>query len=199
MNILAVDAAGDALAVALDADGRVFRARRRGRTPHDEALLPAVEAVMRRARVGWSDLDAVAAAAGPGRFTGVRIGLAFAAAAGLGLKIPALAVSRLEAAAESSGRADVLAALTGWKGEVYYQRFRRGRTGLAPVGPARWAAAAAWPGPRAAALSEGLPVVFGDADAVGLLAAARRRLAGGTLPPFAPFYLKPAGYETPRR
>ena len=195
MNILAVDATGEVLSVALDADGKVYAARRSGRRPHDETLLPAVEAVLNRAKIPWSGLDAVAAAAGPGRFTGIRIGLAFAAILGMKLKIPALALSRLEAAAEKSGADDVLAALPGWKGEAYHQRFRRGKSGLAAAGEAEWTAPEAWPQRLAAARSDGLAVAWGDVDAAGLLPVAHRYLKSRKIPPLAPFYLKPAGYE----
>ncbi|MDE2489475.1 MAG: tRNA (adenosine(37)-N6)-threonylcarbamoyltransferase complex dimerization subunit type 1 TsaB [Elusimicrobia bacterium] len=198
MIVLAVDATGDGLTAALDVGGRVLRASRTGRTPHDEALLPAVEGLLRRARLSWKDLDAVAAAAGPGRFTGIRVGLAFAAAAGFRLGVPALALSRLEARAEGAP-GDVLAALPGWKGEVYHQRFRRTRRGPVPDGAAAWAPADEWPRVRAEAEARGLAVAFSDVGAAELASVARRRLAARDLPPFEPFYLKPAGYEKNRR
>lgn len=197
--ILAVDGTGETLSVAVGVGEKVFAVSRGGKVPHDELLLPAVEAVMKRAKVGWDDLDAVAAAAGPGRFTGVRIGLSFAAIVGMQRRIPALALSRLEAAAEKCGAKDILAALPGWKDEVYHQRFRRGKTGLAVDGEAGWTAPEAWPAAREAAESRGLTVAHGDTGAADLLPVARRRLAAKDLPRFEPFYLKPAGYEkTPR-
>jgi tRNA threonylcarbamoyladenosine biosynthesis protein TsaB len=197
VNVLAVDATGDALSVALEARGKVWRARRATKA-QDEALLPAVESLLARARLKWADLDAVAAAAGPGRFTGIRIGLSFAAAAGFQLKIPALALSRLEAAAELAGADRVLAALPGWKGEVYHQEFRRTRAGLAAAGPAAWTAPEAWPAARAASEARGELVALADVGAEHLLPVARRRLAAKKIPPFEPLYLKPAGYEKPR-
>lgn len=191
MNILAVDATGEAVSVALDADGKVFAAKKTGKRPHDEMLLPVVESVLKRAKVSYEDLDAVAVASGPGRFTGIRIGLSFAAVLGMKLKIPALALSRLEAAAEKSGADETLAALPGWKNEVYSQRFRR----LKPVGDAAWTAPEEWPRARAAAEAKGLAVALHDTDAADLLPVARRRLRAKKIPPFEPFYLKPAGYE----
>jgi tRNA threonylcarbamoyl adenosine modification protein YeaZ len=198
VNILAVDATGEKLSLALDTDGRVLLGRSAGRRPHDETLLPAVERLLKRARLKWADLDAIAAASGPGRFTGIRIGLSFAAAAGWRLKVPALALSRLEAAAETCGAARVLAALPGWKNEVYHQEFRRGRGGLRETRPAAWTAPEAWPAARAAAEAGGATVALVDAGAAELLPVARRRLAAKKIPPFEPFYLKPAGYEKPR-
>jgi tRNA threonylcarbamoyl adenosine modification protein YeaZ len=195
VNLLAVDATGEVLSVALDAGGKLYAARKSGKRPHDELLLPAVEAVLKRAKLSWDALDAVAVAAGPGRFTGIRIGLSFASILGMKLKIPALALSRLEAAAERSEAVDALAALPGWKNEVYSQRFRRKKSGLASAGPAEWTAPEAWPAKRAAARAEGLDVAEGDTDAADLLPVARRYLKAKKIPPFAPFYLKPAGYE----
>ncbi|MBI4371986.1 MAG: tRNA (adenosine(37)-N6)-threonylcarbamoyltransferase complex dimerization subunit type 1 TsaB [Elusimicrobia bacterium] len=197
MNILAADATGEVLSLALETKGRVLAAWRSGARTHDMTLLPAAEGLLKRAGLRWEDLDAVAAAAGPGRFTGIRVGLAFAAAAGFQLKIPVLALSRLEAAALKSRADRVLAALPGWKDEVYYQEFRRTRRGLEPRGEAAWAAPKDWPAARAAAEIAGLAVVFGDTDAADLLPAARRRLQSKRLPPLRPFYLKPAGYERP--
>ncbi len=190
MNILAVDATGEVLSVAV---GRVVMCR--ASKKHDEAVLPIVEAVLKKAKLAWTDLDAVAAASGPGRFTGIRIGMSFAAAAGFQLKIPALAISRLEAAAEKSGAERVLAALPGWKEEVYHQLFVR----LKPQGAAIWSTPQDWPAARAEAEKKNIVVAYGDTDAADLLPVAERLFRAKKTPPFKPFYLKPAGYEKPNR
>ncbi|MFI5348947.1 MAG: tRNA (adenosine(37)-N6)-threonylcarbamoyltransferase complex dimerization subunit type 1 TsaB [Elusimicrobiota bacterium] len=195
MNILAVDATGDALSVALDAGGKIYAARKTGKKPHDETLLPAVESVLKRAKISWDAVDAVATASGPGRFTGIRIGMSFASILGMKLKIPALALSRLEAAAGKSAAEDILAALPGWKNEVYHQRFLRKKSGFAPAGDAEWTAPEEWPRVRAAAEARGLDVAYADTDASDLLPAAHRYVKAKKIPPFEPFYLKPAGYE----
>ena len=197
MNILAVDGTGDALSVALRAGKRTLAVSRRAK--HDEALLPAVEALLKKAGLEWRGLDAVAAAAGPGRFTGIRVGLSFAAAAGFQLGKPALGISRLEALAGRSDAERILAALPGWKDEVYHQEFRRARGKLREAGEPAITAPADWPAFRAAAEKRGLDVVHADADARDLLAAAERRLAERRPSPLEPLYLKPAGYERPAR
>ncbi len=190
MNILAVDATGETLSVAV---GGYFLNKKAAKT--DEALLPLVERLLKKAKLRWSDLDAIAAASGPGRFTGIRIGMSFAAAAGFQLKVPALAISRLAAAAARSKDARVLGALPGWKDEVYSQEFK----GAKPVSEAAWTAPKEWPAVRAAAEKKGLTVSFGDTDAKDLLPVARALLAAKKVPPFKPFYLKPASYERPSR
>jgi tRNA threonylcarbamoyl adenosine modification protein YeaZ len=188
-RILAVDATGEVLSVAV---GK-HELKRAAKT-HDEALLPLVERLLKKAKLRWEDLDAVAAASGPGRFTGIRIGMSFAAAAGFQLNIPALAISRLAAAAARSKADRVLGALPGWKDEVYTQAYRKGKA----VGAAAWTPPKDWPALRDAAEKRGLAVSFGETTAADLLPVARAALAAKRIPPFEPFYLKPASYERPR-
>lgn len=189
MKILAVDSTGEVLSAALGGL-EIKRAAKK----HDEALLPLVERLLRKAGLDWTDLDAVAAAAGPGRFTGIRIGMSFASAAGFQLKIPAFAISRLAAAAGKSKSDLVLGALPGWKDEVYAQAYRRGKA----QGEASWTSPKDWPAFRAAAEKRGLEVCYGETSAADLLPVARALLAAKKNPPFKPFYLKPASYERPR-
>lgn len=188
-NILAVDATGEILSVALGRHELKVSSKK-----HDDALLPLVKRLLKKAGLGWKDLDAIAAASGPGRFTGIRIGMSFAAAAGFQLKIPALAISRLAAASGRSKEDRVMAALPGWKDEVYTQTYKKGRAD----GEATWTAPKDWPAFRAEAEKRGLDVSYGETTAADLLPVADACLAAKKIPPFKPFYLKPASYERPR-
>jgi tRNA threonylcarbamoyl adenosine modification protein YeaZ len=190
MNILAVDATGETMHVAVGAVELSKKAKK-----HDDALLPLIDRLLKKAKLKWTDLDAIAVASGPGRFTGIRIGMSFAAAAGFQLKIPVMAVSRLAAAAGRSKDAAVLGALPGWKDEVYTQEFRKGKA----LGTAIWTAPKEWPAYRAAAEKKGLTVSYGDTSAKDLLPVALAMLKTKKIPPFKPFYLKPASYERPGR
>ena len=199
MNILAVDASGPVLSLALLARGRIY-ALRRGKSarPHDETIFPAAAEILRRAGLSLRDLDAVAAAAGPGRFTGIRIGMAYAAVTAGTLKIPALAVSRLEAAAFSrAGRR--CAAIEGPRGEIFYQGFS-GASGRAPRAAAKpaWAESGEWPQAKSAWERRGFFVFMAAPEAKDMLGLAARRLSQKKIPAFAPLYLKTAGYEKKR-
>jgi tRNA threonylcarbamoyladenosine biosynthesis protein TsaB len=87
MNILALDTSmGACSAAVLRANGvsRALFAREALMTRgHAEALMPMIAEVMEEARLDFGALDLIAAATGPGSFTGVRI--AIAAARGLTL------------------------------------------------------------------------------------------------------------------
>lgn len=100
MIILAVDAAGKGLSVAVAAEGRILAsaALNVGLT-HSQRLLPLLESLLGAADLSLSAVDALAVVNGPGSFTGLRIGLATAKGLAWALEKPLLAVSTLEAAA----------------------------------------------------------------------------------------------------
>lgn len=64
---------------------------------HDARLAPVVHQLMSEAGVEFTQLDRVAVILGPGSFTGVRVGVAFARALGMTLEVPTIGVSSLEA------------------------------------------------------------------------------------------------------
>jgi len=195
MNILAVDTTGESLSLALQAGERVFSFHRKLKTPHDEALLPRVGALLSRAGLALGDLDAIAAASGPGRFTGIRIGMAYAAVASARMKIPALAVSLFEAAAYRNSCPLLCAAVRGWRDERYYRLFRRRGKTMRAAGEPGWAPAADWPAIKASMEQRGFFIAEDETSAADLLAPAAAYLRRARRPRFEPLYLKPAGYE----
>lgn len=101
--LLAVDTALGACSVAL-LDGEQIRAHifepmDRG---HAERLAPMVDEAMKAAGVEFSALDRLAVTTGPGTFTGQRVGLAFMRGLRLGLRIPLIGVTTLEAIATAA-------------------------------------------------------------------------------------------------
>jgi len=119
MRILAFDTSTEWCSVAVG-DGDEWHARdeRAGQT-HSERLLPMVRAAL--AEAGWAltDLDGIAFGAGPGSFTGIRIGCGVAQGLGLGANLPVVPVPTLAALAAASGRRRVLACLDARMREVY--------------------------------------------------------------------------------
>lgn len=98
MLVLGINTSGDACEAALVRDGVVVAQLSEPMMQgHDARLAPVVEALMRDADVAFDKLDRVAIVVGPGSFTGIRVGVAFARGLGLSLDIPAVGVSSLEA------------------------------------------------------------------------------------------------------
>ncbi|MBI9077051.1 MAG: tRNA (adenosine(37)-N6)-threonylcarbamoyltransferase complex dimerization subunit type 1 TsaB [Desulfatibacillum sp.] len=133
MKILAMDTAAMGYGVALVEDGRVLAQFEGTRSKsHGRHLMDAVREVLEQADCGPTDIQGVAVTAGPGSFTGLRIGIASAKGLASALDIPVYGVSTLQALAHSVGPWDmaIQAAIDARKGQVYAARFRLGAKGL---------------------------------------------------------------------
>ena len=92
---------------------------------HAEQLTPNVLGALADAGVTVNDLGAVVVGCGPGPFTGLRVGMATAAAFGHALGIPVHGVCSLDAiGVDTSG--DALVATDARRREVYWARYRDG-------------------------------------------------------------------------
>ncbi len=132
MIVLAIDTCLNACSAAV-VDGERVLARRtevmaRG---HQERLAPLVAEVMAEAGLGFEALDRIGVTVGPGSFTGLRVGLAFAKGLAAALDIPAVGIGTLEALAQPHGGV-VIAVLDAKRGQVYLQGFADGRPVTAP-------------------------------------------------------------------
>ena len=157
-----------------------------------ERLMPLLEELLAEAGLGWRDLKALAVGTGPGNFTGVRIAVSAARGLALGLGIPAVGVTRLEALTHGLPR-PVTVIEDARRGEVYVQTF----TSDAP-GPAEIAEAAAvittTPATGSAAGPQALPPAMPLSEAIARIGAAR---AATPQPRPAPFYLRGADAAPP--
>jgi tRNA threonylcarbamoyladenosine biosynthesis protein TsaB len=90
-----------------------------------ESLLPAIDAVLREAGAGVSQLEAFAVSIGPGSFTGLRVGLATLKGLAFGSARLVAPVSTLAALACAAPRRDlpVVPLLDARRGEVYAAAF----------------------------------------------------------------------------
>lgn len=126
MLILAFETSAKAGSVALLQDGRLLAEsyQNTGLT-HSQTLLPMAESMIKSCGLTPQQIQAVAVAAGPGSFTGVRIGVAAAKGFAWGLELPCCGVSTLEAMAENLGIYDgfVLPVMDARRSQVYTALF----------------------------------------------------------------------------
>ena len=87
-----------------------------------EYLMPMLEALLARHGCGFRDLTGIGVGIGPGNFTGVRISVAAARGLSLGLSVPAIGITSLEAAAFGAPRPCTVA-LDARREMAYVQRF----------------------------------------------------------------------------
>ena len=96
MKILAIDSSGLVASVAVLEDDVLLASYTVDyKKTHSQTLLPMLDEICRMISLEPSDIDAVAVAAGPGSFTGLRIGSATAKGIALALDCPVIEVPTL--------------------------------------------------------------------------------------------------------
>ena len=97
MKILGIDSSGIVASVAVvEDDILVAEYTVNYKKTHSQTLLPMLDEIAKMTELDLNTIDAIAVAAGPGSFTGLRIGSATAKGLGLALKKPLIAVPTVE-------------------------------------------------------------------------------------------------------
>ena len=127
MRILAIETATGASSVALVEGRRVVgSASRLGRAGHERFLVPAIDFCFEQA--GWKphQLDVVVVDAGPGLFTGIRVGIATGQGLAAMLGVPIMAASSLDALAlrAATGRRHIWSVVDARRREVAVAGYR---------------------------------------------------------------------------
>lgn len=127
MTILAFETSAKAASAALFREGALLgESYQNTGLTHSQTLLSMAENLMKSCAVASGDIDAVAVAAGPGSFTGVRIGVAAAKGFAWGREIPCVGVSTLSAMAAGLGawQGYVCPVMDARRSQVYNALFR---------------------------------------------------------------------------
>lgn len=98
MRILAINTAWSGCDVAVIDGDAVLAERREPMARGQDARLPGlVQETTHEARLSFADIERLAVVTGPGSFTGIRLGVAFARGLALTLEVPCLGITSLEA------------------------------------------------------------------------------------------------------
>ncbi len=140
MRILAFETSAKACSVALlQEDVLLAESYQNTGLTHSQTLLSMAQTLLDQCELSPEDVDAVAVAAGPGSFTGVRIGVAAAKGFAWGKEIPCCGVSTLEAMAENLGvyQGYVLPVMDARRQQVYNALFHAEKGRLTRICPDR--------------------------------------------------------------
>jgi tRNA threonylcarbamoyl adenosine modification protein YeaZ len=119
---LAIDTSTSRSCVAIIEDGKVlYSGFRDGATAHGPSLPALVQEAL-----AASDVDEVVVGMGPGPFTGLRVGIAFAQSFALARAIPVRGVCSLDAIAAQIKEADFIITVDARRKEVYWARYVNG-------------------------------------------------------------------------
>lgn len=158
-----------------------------------ERLMPLLQEMLEIGGVTWGDLDRIGVGIGPGNFTGIRISVAAARGLALGLSIPAIGVSILDAL-QFGTEAPCLALLDARRDHVYMQGFGGADPAEPGLYPIPEIAEFCTPGTVGVGQWDGIetsaivhqPAAYAPASAIA-------RIAAVAVPPFArpaPMYLR---------
>ena len=138
MYILAIETTGAFASVAVS-DGKEILACVEGndKYSHLQNLMPQVQYVLDKSGISVSDISGIAVSAGPGSFTGIRIGISSARAISQMLDIPCISVSSLEALAlrgsDHAKGAVICPMLDARRSQVYAGAYEIGEDGIEQV------------------------------------------------------------------
>lgn len=100
MKILAIDSSGLTASVAIvTEDNMLAEYTIHHKKTHSQTLLPMIDEIVKMIDLNLEEIDGIAVAAGPGSFTGLRIGSATAKGLGLALNKPLIHIPTVDAMA----------------------------------------------------------------------------------------------------
>ena len=121
-KVLAIDTSTSRTSVAIIEDAKVlYSGFRDGATAHGPSLPALVQEAL-----AVSDVDEVVVGMGPGPFTGLRVGIAFAQSFALARQIPVRGVCSLDAIATQIQEADFIVTVDARRKEIYWARYTNG-------------------------------------------------------------------------
>ena len=97
MKVLALDSSAKACSVAITDDNRILGSFFINTAlTHSQTLVPMIDSVLKSTNTALEDIDRIAVSAGPGSFTGVRIGVSAVKGIAMPLNKPCVSISTLE-------------------------------------------------------------------------------------------------------
>lgn len=140
MKILALETSAKAVSAAVTEDGKVLASgyQDTGLT-HSRTLMPIVEGILKNTGLTMADIGAVAVAAGPGSFTGIRIGVSAAKGLAFAADKPAIGVSTLAAMARNAAFAGglIVCSMDARRNQIYNALFEAKDGSLTRLTPDR--------------------------------------------------------------
>lgn len=123
MKLFALDTSTEYLSLCLWQDGMTLSRDLLAGQTHSQRVLPMVGEMLAETGLSLKQLDGIAFGAGPGSFTGLRIGCGVAQGLAFGANLPVVGVSTLHALALQANGPRVIACLDARMGEVYHAAY----------------------------------------------------------------------------
>lgn len=136
MLVLGLNTAFSAMEAAIVKDGEIIADAREAMARGQDKMLPDfIDRLLTDAGIELSDLDKIAVVTGPGSFTGIRIGVAYARGLALVTQAECIGVTSLEAAVPAGMDGETMAALQAKKRPPEQSWWVQGLTGDTGISP----------------------------------------------------------------
>jgi tRNA threonylcarbamoyladenosine biosynthesis protein TsaB len=137
-KFLAIESTSSLCSVALKVDEKISLRQQQGERSHTQFILPFIDDLLLSYPIEVTELDAIAFAAGPGSFTGIRLAASVAKSLAYAANIPVIVVGSLAALAQAfhrtSSRVDSCLVITDARmGEVYIAEYGFDENGIPSV------------------------------------------------------------------
>jgi tRNA threonylcarbamoyladenosine biosynthesis protein TsaB len=198
LKVLGLDTSTTTASIAVLDGDRVLATATRNTHRRTSDVLVAVDEACRTAGVTPHELDAIAVGAGPGSFTGLRIGMATGKGIAFATGRPLWAVSSLAALALDGPDGVVVAVLDARKGEIFAGTFEKRGGAVTALGPERVLAPAGLEVPDGAVVVGDVPSLCSVAATPTAVSVIRLALAGSradVLVAGAPTYIRASEAE----
>lgn len=139
-HLLALDTAGGVIAACVIRDGRCCELKESpsGGQTRSTTIVPQLQGLLEQAGLAWDQLDMLALGAGPGAFTGLRIGAATLAGINAGLQLPILHLSSLAITAMQTASDEPVRVLEDARAGEMFCGYYRGGVALEPDRSLSW-------------------------------------------------------------
>ena len=97
MNLLAIETSTENASVAVSFEGKFYSEEYLGAQSHAQCILPAINQLLEKIDITFSDLDGIVFGRGPGSFTGLRVACSLAKGLAYAQNLPVYPVSTLDA------------------------------------------------------------------------------------------------------
>ncbi|MAD57347.1 MAG: tRNA (adenosine(37)-N6)-threonylcarbamoyltransferase complex dimerization subunit type 1 TsaB [Porticoccus sp.] len=129
-NILAVDTTTSLCSAALHIDNKLIKKYVLAEKNHTKLILPMIDEILSESGLNLKQINYIAFTAGPGSFTGIRIGFGIVQGLAFGADIPVLPVSSLETLAYTAIRKlkikdnlSIIPTIDARMNEIYWAKF----------------------------------------------------------------------------
>lgn len=134
MNILSVDSSGVILSIALNNGNKIIEKSFNSSKENSEKLLSEIKSLVSKSSLNFTDINGIAFCAGPGSFTGIRVGCGIAFGLAYAHNIPVIGINSFEALAAKFSKKNTICCIDARMSQIYVAAYVQSSSKLSLIG-----------------------------------------------------------------